>query len=266
MGVSIEGRDMFSVYKSYTVAGIMGCLAVLIAGGLAVYYFRVYDFFIIMGTIGLLFLVVGLVSLLAELKFKKDVRDYIDDCHIGEYLDACKKVLGRKRSRDAKALYNASLSKAYLATGDFDEAHDHLLKIHSRKQRYDLNLGLADYHIATGSVGEATKILKALKEMPGSVFRQDLDDEIKARELDLRVLKGDFDGLEEALTDQIMKSKTVLERVARSVSLGRVLVAGGKEDQALKVLRFAINNGGDTCYVEQAKSLLVDISYLEEIS
>lgn len=257
---------MFSVYKSHTVAGIFGCIAVLLAGGFAVYSFREYDFFIILGTIGVIFLIIGLVSLLTELKFKKEVSDYIDECHADEYLEACRKVLGRKHGREVKALYNASLSKAYLAKGDFPEAHDHLLKIRSRKQRYDLYLGLADYHIATGSVGEATKALKTLKEMPGSVFRQDLDEEIKARELDLRVLKGDFDGLEEALTDQIMKSKTVLERVARSVSLGRVQVAAGKEDQALKVLRFAVNNGGDTCYVEQAKSLLDDISYLEEIS
>lgn len=257
---------MFSVYKSHTVAGIIGCIAVLLAGGFAVWFFRDYDFFIILGTIGVLFFVVGLVSLLSELKFKKEVSDYIDDCHIDEYLEACRKVLGRKRGKEAKALYNVCLSKAYLAKGEFTEAISHLKKIRSRKQRYDHYLGLADYHIATGSIGEATKALKILKEMPGSVFRQDLDDEIKARELDLRVLKGDFDGLEEGLTDQIMKSKTVLERVARSVSLGRVLVAAGKEEQALKVLRFAVNNGGDTCYVEQAKCLLDDISYLEEIS
>lgn len=216
---------------------------------------------------------------IAVKRFQRLNQLFYEDCNITAYIAWCQK-LDKDIKRPEKfivqqtsayiystlydiAVVNLWLANGYRSVGNADEAAralETMGRALSQMQHSDKPL-LLQYHemrfflaLCMGNCEEAELLLQDMnilaKPNPslvqGFAFHRAL----------LALEKGCPDDAIALFPELLSKAATHYERVCLHWHLARALLMAGKADEAREHLLFALRNGGDTCYAQEAHALL----------
>ncbi len=213
------------------------------------------------------------ISLVAEMiattKHNKLITNLHNNCKMREFLNEYGKLAANAAGSYYALNVSLNLFFAYFNLGEFDRARGQIFSLSPKNGNsladaiinfvFFMNLFEAhackgEYDLAEQALDEAERVIANPKI--GRFQKEGFSRNIYTNRMKLNTLRGNFDGAEEAFSYALSNAASLIEMVGHSQMLAICLDHNGKKDEARERLKFIIENGGDTFYVDWAKNAL----------
>lgn len=189
-------------------------------------------------------------------------------CRAGDYVQQMLALMERAKGSYIRLFLSSNLAAGYLNLGDVDNALFYLQSVTiDTKKRQPRSVGeiliryynnYATVYMRKGNLEMADAMLERMQNQIYSIrmspaSRQEYEKNYERKQLQMQMLRGGYEGVEEYCQRELKTEQTMLIRVFLYDFLREVYLHEGKQAEAEKCCDFILKNGGDTYYAARIR-------------
>lgn len=248
------------IYLLFVIVGIIGVFLGFYLEANMFLVFIIYIVWILFGAI--------IASYHAKGKTEVIVRKLSEECDVVAYTRDFEEILKRPNLKNSKNYVMLSLSSGYIESGEVEKGKKILKEVKISGNRKNSIIEKAFYYnniiccyLFEKDIESAEVEQEKFKEVLESDKMSNIQKEMFLSHYDnienkLKLLKAEYNGLEQIYLNSFEQAKTNLQKVSIKYNLALLYLKTNQEEKAKEVYKYVAEHGGNMYYAEEAKKFL----------